>query len=54
MTFSVIAGADAPEHIEANVGALDLKLSPADLAEIDRITLIDEDRTTAPMLRRPR
>jgi aryl-alcohol dehydrogenase-like predicted oxidoreductase len=53
-TFTVIAGADAPEHVEANVGALDIKLTPADLAEIDRISLVDEDRTTAPMLRRPR
>ncbi len=53
-TFTVIAGADRPEHIEANVGALDIKLSAADLAELDRITLIDEDRTTAPMLRRTR
>jgi aryl-alcohol dehydrogenase-like predicted oxidoreductase len=52
-TFTVIAGADRPEHIEANVGALDIRLTPADLAEIDRITLVDEDRTTAPMLRRP-
>jgi aryl-alcohol dehydrogenase-like predicted oxidoreductase len=54
MTFSVIAGADAPEHVEANVGALGLKLSPEDVAELDRITLVDEDRTAAPMLRRPR
>jgi aryl-alcohol dehydrogenase-like predicted oxidoreductase len=52
MTFTVIAGADAPEHIEANVKALDLKFSADDLAALDRITLIDEDRTTAPMLRR--
>jgi aryl-alcohol dehydrogenase-like predicted oxidoreductase len=53
-TFTVIAGADRPEHIEANVGALDVKFSAADLAELDRITLVDEDRTTAPMLRRSR
>lgn len=53
-TFTVIAGADRPEHIEANVGALEIKLSAADFAELDRITLVDEDRTTAPMLRRSR
>lgn len=53
-TFTVIAGADRPEHIETNVGALDVKFGAADLAELDRITLVDEDRTTAPMLRRSR
>jgi aryl-alcohol dehydrogenase-like predicted oxidoreductase len=52
MTVSVIAGADTPEHAAANVTALDVRFSPEDLAEIDRITLVDEDRTTAPMLRR--
>jgi len=52
MTASVIAGADTPEHVVANVAALDIHLSPEDLAEIDRLTLVDEDRTTAPMLRR--
>jgi aryl-alcohol dehydrogenase-like predicted oxidoreductase len=52
MTVSVIAGADTPEHVAANVTALDVRFSPEDLAEIDRITLVDEDRTTAPMLRR--
>jgi 1-deoxyxylulose-5-phosphate synthase len=48
---TVIAGADVPEHIEANVTALDVRLSPEDLAEIDRITLVEEDRTIAPILR---
>jgi aryl-alcohol dehydrogenase-like predicted oxidoreductase len=52
MTVSVIAGADTPEHAAANVTALDVRFSPEDLAEIDRISLVDEDRTTAPMLRR--
>ncbi len=51
MTVSVIAGADTPEHAAANVNALDVRFSPQDLAEIDRITLVDEDRSTAPMLR---
>jgi 1-deoxyxylulose-5-phosphate synthase len=49
---TVIAGADAPEHVAHNLGALDLNLSDADLAEIDRLTLVDEDRTIAPVLRR--
>jgi len=53
MNFTVIPGADRPEHVEANVGALGIALSAADQAELDRITLVDEDRTTAPMLRRP-
>ena len=48
---TVIAGADRPDHIEANVSALEVRLSPEDLAEIDRITLLDEDRTIAPPLR---
>lgn len=51
MMATVIAGADAPEHIESNVKALDVKLTPDDLAEIDRITLVDEDRTIAPIYR---
>ncbi len=49
---TVIAGADLAEHITHNVGALDLTLSEADLAELDRLTLVDEDRTLAPVLRR--
>jgi aryl-alcohol dehydrogenase-like predicted oxidoreductase len=52
MVPTVIAGADRPEHVRHNVGALDLTLDAADLAEIDRITLVDEDRTIAPVLRR--
>lgn len=34
---SVIAGVTRPEQIEDNVGALDLRLSADDLAELDRI-----------------
>jgi aryl-alcohol dehydrogenase-like predicted oxidoreductase len=48
---TVIAGADTPEHLAANVAALELKLSPADLAEIDRLTLVDEDRSVPPTSR---
>jgi len=36
---SVIAGATRPEQLESNVKAVGWKLSPEDLAEIDRITL---------------
>ena len=50
---TVIAGADRPSHIEDNVRALDVQLTPDDLAELDRLTLVDEDRTVAPVLRRP-
>jgi aryl-alcohol dehydrogenase-like predicted oxidoreductase len=48
---TVIAGADRPEHLAENVGALDLPLSAEDLAELDRLTLVDEDRTIAPVIR---
>ena len=48
---TTIAGADKPEHIEANVKALEVKFTPEDLAEIDKITLVDEDRTIAPIYR---
>lgn len=51
MMATVIAGADRPEHIQANVKALDVKFTPEDLAEIDRITLVEEDRTIAPIYR---
>ncbi len=51
MLCTVIAGADAVEHIETNVQALDVHFTPEDLAEIDRITLVDEDRTTPPIYR---
>jgi 1-deoxyxylulose-5-phosphate synthase len=51
MVPTVIAGADRPEHIQHNVGALDISLSAEDLAEIDRITLVDEDRTLPPIFR---
>jgi aryl-alcohol dehydrogenase-like predicted oxidoreductase len=49
---TVIAGADRPEHVEANVRALEIHFSDADLVEIDRLTLVDEDRTQAPVFRR--
>jgi aryl-alcohol dehydrogenase-like predicted oxidoreductase len=48
---TVIAGADRPEHVEHNVGALDISLTDADQAEIDRLTLVDEDRSVAPVIR---
>jgi 1-deoxyxylulose-5-phosphate synthase len=51
---TVIAGADRLEHIEDNVRALELQLTPDDLAEIDRLTLVDEDRTVAPVITRTR
>jgi len=35
---SIIAGATRPEQVEQNVAAIGWTLSPADLAEIDRIT----------------
>lgn len=34
----VIAGATKPEQVEQNVQAVNWKLSPEDMAEIDRIT----------------
>ncbi|MBV9578424.1 MAG: aldo/keto reductase [Chloroflexi bacterium] len=48
---TVIAGSDRPEHVEHNVGALEIKLSSDDLEELDRLTLVDEDRTVAPVIR---
>lgn len=50
-TFTVIAGADKPQHLSDNLGALKICLSAEDLLEIDRITLVDEDRTVAPVYR---
>ena len=38
VTASVIAGAMTPEQVEQNVRAGAAKLSPEDLAELDRIT----------------
>jgi aryl-alcohol dehydrogenase-like predicted oxidoreductase len=46
---TVIAGADTPEHVQANVKALELCLTEADLSEIDQLTLVDEDRTVPPI-----
>jgi aryl-alcohol dehydrogenase-like predicted oxidoreductase len=36
---SIIAGATRPEQVEQNIAAVGWRLTPADLAEIDRITL---------------
>jgi aryl-alcohol dehydrogenase-like predicted oxidoreductase len=36
---TIIAGADVPEHVEANVRAAEWQLTPEDLTELDRITL---------------
>ena len=51
MTFTVIAGADKPQHLLDNVKALQVRFTPEDLIEIDRITLVDEDRSVAPPYR---
>jgi aryl-alcohol dehydrogenase-like predicted oxidoreductase len=51
MMATTIAGIEKPEQLEANLKALEIRFSPEDLAEIDRITLIDEDRTRAPVYR---
>jgi aryl-alcohol dehydrogenase-like predicted oxidoreductase len=48
---TVIAGADRPEHLHSNVQALDITFTSEDLLEIDRLTLVDEDRTIAPVIR---
>ena len=53
-TFTVIAGADTPQQLQENVGSLDIRFTDEELLEIDRITLIDEDRTVAPVFRRMR
>ena len=53
-TFTVIAGADRPQHLLDNVKALEVKFTPEDLVEIDRITLVDEDRSVAPPYRQLR
>ena len=49
--FTVIAGADDASQLRENVRALDIRFSEEDLMEIDRITLVDEDRTVAPVYR---
>lgn len=54
MVPTVIAGADRPEHIEDNTRALEMVFTPEDLEDIDRLTLVDEDRTVAPVIRRVR
>lgn len=53
-TFTVIPGADKPEHLRENVKALQVRFTPEDLVEIDRITLVDEDRSVAPPYRQLR
>ena len=50
-TFTVIAGADKPQHLIDNVKALEIRFTQDDLIEIDRITLVDEDRSVAPPYR---
>ncbi len=50
-TFTVIAGADKPQHLLDNVRALDIRFTADELTEIDRITLVDEDRSVAPPYR---
>lgn len=49
---TVIAGADQVAHIEDNVRALDVSFTENDVHELDRLTLVDEDRTVAPVIRR--
>lgn len=51
---TLIAGADKPQHLLDNVKALDVHLTEEDLTEIDRITLVDEDRSVAPVYRKLR
>jgi aryl-alcohol dehydrogenase-like predicted oxidoreductase len=51
MMATVIAGADRPEHMRENIKALDVKFSETDLQQIDEMTLVDEDRTQAPIFR---
>jgi aryl-alcohol dehydrogenase-like predicted oxidoreductase len=50
-TFTVIAGADQPQHLRDNIKALEIRFTPEDLVEIDRITLVDEDRSVSPVYR---
>ena len=51
---TTIAGADKPEHLIANIKALEIRFTPQDIIEIDRITLADEDRSVAPVYRKLR
>lgn len=51
---TLIAGADKPQHLLDNVKALDVRFTEEDLTEIDRITLVDEDRSVAPVYRKLR
>jgi diketogulonate reductase-like aldo/keto reductase len=51
---TVIAGADKPDHIAQNIKALEIKFTSDDLIEIDRLSLVDEDRSVAPVYRKLR
>lgn len=53
-TFTVIAGSDTPGQLRDNAKALQIRFTPDDLREIDRITLVDEDRSVAPVYRKLR
>jgi aryl-alcohol dehydrogenase-like predicted oxidoreductase len=48
---TVIAGVDTVEQLQENLSALEVRFTEEDLVEIDRITLVDEDRTMAPVFR---
>ena len=48
---TVIAGVDSVDHLLQNLAGLDVRLTGEDLVEIDRVTLVDEDRTMAPVFR---
>jgi aryl-alcohol dehydrogenase-like predicted oxidoreductase len=46
---TIIAGADKSKHIAQNIKALEIEFTPEDLIEIDRLTLVDVDRSVAPL-----
>jgi aryl-alcohol dehydrogenase-like predicted oxidoreductase len=48
---SIIAGATKPEQLESNMKCLDWKLSPEDLAEVDRITAGPSAKLFVPKIR---
>jgi aryl-alcohol dehydrogenase-like predicted oxidoreductase len=45
VTASVIAGATTPEQVEQNCAAASWTLTPEELADIDRLTAVAQDRT---------
>lgn len=47
----MIAGADNAEHIALNAASAEIQLTEDELMEIDRLTLIDEDRSRPPIFR---